>query len=48
MADKIIKNPVTGSIYRLRKRSEVNPNAGKVEGRWMKRLRGGSKIEEDA
>ncbi len=40
MSDKIIKNPVTGSRYRLRKRSEINPDAGKIEGRWTKRARG--------
>ena len=33
---KVVKNELTGKTYTIRKRSEVNPEAGSIRGVWKK------------
>jgi len=34
---QVIKNPVTGRSYTIRRRSEVNPETGRIKGLWEKK-----------
>jgi hypothetical protein len=36
---KKVKEPITGKIYTIKQRSEVNPEAGKIRGIWKKKVR---------